>query len=145
MATTPSPRSEPGPTHPAPGGHSAYKSRNGLQRLWRAAGYSWAGVKAAFQHEAAFRQELLVGLPMVVAAWWVAATPLQAVALVAVVVLVWIVELLNSAIEALADGITVETHPMMGRAKDLGSAAVLAALLLAVLTWGVVIWGRLAA
>jgi diacylglycerol kinase (ATP) len=136
----------PDPRGPAPPSDrvSAYKSRNGLQRILRAAGYSWAGLVAAFRHEAAFRQELLLGLPLVVAAWWVGETPLQVVALVAVVVLVWIVELLNSAIEALADGVTIETHPMMGRAKDLGSAAVMLSLILVLLTWGAVIWGRMA-
>jgi diacylglycerol kinase (ATP) len=135
----------PNPDDPPPGDAevSRYKSRSGLERILRAAGYSWAGLKAAVRHEAAFRQELAVGVPLVVVAWWVGETPLQVVALVGVVLLVWIVELLNSAIEALADGVTIETHPMMGRAKDLGSAAVMLSLVLAVITWGGVIWGRL--
>jgi diacylglycerol kinase (ATP) len=123
---------------------SAYKSRSGLQRILRATGYSWAGLKAAFRHEAAFRQELLLGVPLVVAAWWVGRTPLQIAALIGVVVLVWIVELLNSAIEAVADAVSLETHPLVGRAKDLGSAAVMLSLLLVLLTWGAVAvqrWG----
>jgi diacylglycerol kinase (ATP) len=123
---------------------SAYKSRSGLQRILRATGYSWAGLKAAFRHEAAFRQELLLGLPLVVAAWWVGRTPLQVAALIGVVMLVWIVELLNSAIEAVADAVSLEAHPLVGRAKDLGSAAVMLTLLLVLLTWGAVIvqrWG----
>ena len=73
-----------------------------------------------------------------------AATLLQAVALLAVVVLVWIVELLNSALEALADSVTLEHHPLIGRAKDIGSAAVMLSIGLAALTWGVVLAGRLA-
>lgn len=121
---------------------SSFKSQSGLQRVLRAWTYSGQGLRAAYRHEAAFRQELALGVPMVVAAWWVAPTPLQALALVAVVVLVWIVELLNSAIEALADAVTVDPHPLIGRAKDLGSAAVMLALLLAGATWAVVIAAR---
>lgn len=118
------------------------KSRGGLVRVWRALGYSRAGFAAAFHHEAAFRQELLLGVPMVIAAWWLAPTLLQAVALVAVVVLVWVVELINSAIEALADSISQDRHPLLGRAKDLGSAAVMLSLLLAGLTWAAVLGAR---
>ena len=110
--------------------------------MLRAGVYSAQGLRAAYRHEAAFRQELALGVPMVVAAWWVAPTPLQALALVAVVVLVWIVELLNSAIEALADAVSTDHHPLIGRAKDIGSAAVMLSLLLAAATWAVVIAGR---
>lgn len=118
------------------------KSRGGLVRIWRALGYSRAGFTAAFRHEAAFRQELALGLPMVLLAWWLAPTLLQALALVAVVMLVWIVELLNSAIEALADSVSGDLHPLLGRAKDLGSAAVMLSLLMAGLTWAVVLSAR---
>lgn len=118
---------------------SGFKSRGGLARIWRAFGYSRAGFAAALRHEAAFRQELALGAPMVVLAWWLAPTLLQALALVAVVVLVWIVELLNSAVEALADSVSSEMHPLLGRAKDLGSAAVMLSLVLAGLTWAVVL------
>jgi diacylglycerol kinase (ATP) len=127
---------------PAPSTARQHKSRGGLGRVWRALGYSRAGLAAAFRHEAAFRQELALGVPMIVAAWWVAPTLPQAVALVAVVVLVWVVELLNSAIEALADTVSEEAHPLLGRAKDLGSAAVMLCLLLAGLTWAVVLGAR---
>jgi len=81
-------------------------------------------------------------VPMVLLAGWLAPTLLQAVALVAVVLLVWIVELLNSAIEALADAVSGERHPLLGRAKDLGSAAVLLSLVLAGLTWAAVLGAR---
>lgn len=127
----------------APGAMSAaFKSRGGLARIWRAFGYSRAGFAAAFRHEAAFRQELAIGVPMLLAAGWLAATPLEALALGAVVVLVWIVELLNSAIEALADSVSEDRHPLLGRAKDLGSAAVMLALALAGATWVVVLGAR---
>lgn len=121
---------------------SAFKSRGGLARIAAAARYSWAGLTAAVRHEAAFRQELALGVPMVLLAWFLAPTPLQALALVAVVVLVWIVELLNSAVEALADAIDPGYHPLLGRAKDLGSAAVMLSLLLAAATWIVVVGAR---
>ena len=121
---------------------SAFKSRGGLRRVWNAFGYSRAGFAAALRHEAAFRQELALGVPMLLLAPLVAPTALQALALAGVVLLVWIVELLNSAIEALADSISTEQHPLLGRAKDLGSAAVMLALLLAAAVWAVVIWLR---
>jgi len=135
---TPKPSTQQAPPPTADG----YKSRPGLQRIARAWGYSLRGLRATFRHEAAFRQELALGVPMVLAAWWVAPTALQALALVGVVVLVWIVELLNSAIEALADAVSTDHHPLIGRAKDIGSAAVMLSLLLAAATWAVVIAGR---
>ncbi len=127
---------------PRPELSSAFKSRGGLRRVWNAFGYSRAGFAAALRHEAAFRQELALGVPMLLLAPLVAPTALQALALAGVVLLVWIVELLNSAIEALADAISPEQHPLLGRAKDLGSAAVMLALLLAAAVWAVVIWQR---
>ncbi len=119
---------------------SSFKSRGGLQRVWRAAGYSWAGLRAALRHEASFRQELALGLPLLLLAWVLAPTRWQALALSASIVLVWIVELLNSAVEALADAVSVDSHPLLGRAKDLGSAAVMLALGFSVATWAVVFW-----
>jgi diacylglycerol kinase (ATP) len=119
---------------------SPFKSTSGWRRVLAAAGYSWAGLKVAVRHEAAFRQELALGIPMVALAWWLAPGRWQALALTASVVLVWIVELLNSAIEALADSISRDAHPLIGRAKDLGSAAVMGSLLLCGLTWAVVFW-----
>lgn len=119
---------------------SAFKSRGGLQRIWRALGYSWAGLRVAVRHEAAFRQELLLGLPLIVLALWAAPSRWQALLLVCSVVWVWIVELLNSALEALADAVSLQHHPLLGRAKDLGSAAVMLSLCLSGLTWAVVFW-----
>ena len=132
----------PVPHPPEPGSpvDSPFKSRGGLQRIWRAAGYSWAGLRAAVRHEAAFRQELVLGLPLLVLAWVLAPTRWQALALSASVVLVWVVELLNSAIEAVADALSPQHNPLLGRAKDMGSAAVMLALALCVATWVVVFW-----
>lgn len=119
---------------------SAFKSRGGLRRIANAARYSWAGLRAAVRHEAAFRQELALGLPMIVVALFVAPSRWAGLAMIASVLFVWIVELLNSAVEALADALSVEHHPLLGRAKDLGSAAVMLSLLLAVATWTVALW-----
>ncbi|MDQ2779577.1 MAG: diacylglycerol kinase [Pseudomonadota bacterium] len=117
-----------------------YNSRGGLQRVWRAAGYSWAGLRAAVRHEAAFRQELVVGAALLLLLPWVAPGRWQGLAMAASIVLVWIVELLNSAIEALADAVSAEHHPLLGRAKDLGSAAVMLSLVLVALVWVVALW-----
>ncbi len=129
--------SQPPPPPPAT---SAFKSRSGLQRVLRATGYSLAGLRAAWLHEAAFRQELALGLPLIALAWWLAPDRWQALLLTAAVLQVWMVELLNSAIEALADAVSLERHPLLGRAKDLGSAAVMLSLGLAALCWLAVFW-----
>ncbi|MCU0774466.1 MAG: diacylglycerol kinase [Ideonella sp.] len=123
---------------------SPFKSRSGLVRILRAARYSWRGLRAAVRHEAAFRQELLLGLPLLLAAPWVGRSLTEVLLLAGSVVLVWVVELLNSALEALADEIALERRERLGRAKDLGSAAVMLALLLAAATWGAVLVARLA-
>lgn len=119
---------------------SPFKSRGGLRRITRAMGYSIAGLRAAVQHEAAFRQELALGLPLLALAVWLAPGRWQLLALVGSVVAVWVVELLNSALEALADAQSVEHHTLLGRAKDLGSAAVMLSLMMAALVWAVVLW-----
>lgn len=131
--TTPPPQD---PSTPPP----AFKSRGGLRRVWNAFTYSRAGLRAAIEHEAAFRQELALGLPLLLLATWLAPGRWQWLAMVASIVLVWVVELLNSAVEALADAISLERHPLLGRAKDLGSAAVMFTLWLVPLTWGVALW-----
>lgn len=119
---------------------STFKSRGGLRRVFNAFTYSLAGLRAAVRHEAAFRQELALGLPMIVLALFIAPGRWEALAMIASVLLVWVVELLNSAVEALADAVTVDQHPLLGRAKDLGSAAVMICLMLAAATWTVALW-----
>lgn len=129
--------SNPPPPDPS---RSPFKSTGGLHRIVRATGYSLAGLRSAVRHEAAFRQELVVGVPLVLLAPFIAPSRWAALAMVASIVLLWVVELLNSAVEALADTVSTERHPLLGRAKDLGSAAVMLCLLLAVLTWAVALW-----
>jgi diacylglycerol kinase (ATP) len=118
------------------------QSRKGVRRLWDAAVYSVHGLKAAWRHEAAFRQELVLIIVLLPAAWWLGATMTQRAVLIAVLLLVLIVELLNSAIEAIVDRIGAERHPLSGRAKDMGSAAVLLALIAAATVWALVAWQR---
>lgn len=119
---------------------SALKSRGGLRRVWNAMRYSVQGLRAAVRHEAAFRQELALGIPMLLAVPFIAPGRWQALLLAGTVVAVWVTELLNSAIEALADTISTGHHPLIGRAKDIGSAAVMLVLLFTGLTWAVVLW-----
>lgn len=110
----------------------------GLERIWRACGYSLAGFRAAWRHEAAFRQELALCVVLLPAAWWLARDWLDLALLIGSSVLVLIVELLNSAVEALTDRVGIERHELSGRAKDLGSAAVLLSLVLMGGVWAAV-------
>lgn len=118
---------------------SPFKSTGGAQRLVKALRYSVQGFCAACRHEAAFRQELLTLVFIVPLALWVGRTPGEILLLVSCWVLVLIVELINSAIEAVADSVTLEHHDLIGRAKDLCSAAVLLAIGLAAVVWLVVL------
>ena len=113
----------------------------GLRRLWNACGFSWAGLCAALRHEAAFRQEMALTLVLVPLALWLGQSGLERALLVAVWLLVPVVELLNTAVEAAVDRIGEERHPLAGRAKDLGSAAVLIAILNAAAVWLLVLLG----
>jgi diacylglycerol kinase (ATP) len=119
---------------------SPFKSSGGLRRIGQAAGYSLAGLRAALAHEAAFRQELAVGLPLIVLAPFIAPGRWAALAMIASILLVLIVELLNSAIENVADAVSTDHHRGLGRAKDMGSAAVMLSLALAAVTWTVALW-----
>jgi len=114
---------------------SPFKSRSGLSRLIAATGYSWKGLVAAVKHEAAFRQELALVIILLPVAFWIADSVAELLLLVGSLLMVLIVELVNSAIEALADAISLEHHPLLGRAKDLGSAAVFLAVLFAAMVW----------
>lgn len=107
----------------------------GLRRLLDATGYSIAGLKAAWRHEAAFRQEVVLALLLLPAALWLGRSPLEYALLVGSLLVLLITELLNSAVEALTDRVGHERHELSGRAKDLGSAAVLVALSLVAVCW----------
>ncbi|AMG44981.1 diacylglycerol kinase [Achromobacter sp. SIMBA_011] len=115
--------------------HSPYKSTGGLRRILNALRYSLQGLQAAIKYEAAFRQELALAVLLIPAAFFLGRTTVEVFFLIGTVVLVLAVELLNSAIEALADALSVDTHPLLGRAKDLGSAAVMLLLLFTVAVW----------
>jgi diacylglycerol kinase (ATP) len=110
---------------------------SGLKRIFKAAYCSLLGFKAAFKHESAFRQELLLIAVLLPVAWFTSETVSQLIVLFAVLILVLIVELLNSAIEAVVDRISLERHELSGRAKDLASAAVFLSLTLATVVWAV--------
>ncbi|MGN2498182.1 diacylglycerol kinase [Serratia nevei] len=112
----------------------------GLIRIIKAAGYSYKGLSAAWQHEAAFRQELVVTLLAIILAVWLDVGAIARILLIGSVALVMIVEILNSAIEAVVDRIGSEHHELSGRAKDMGSAAVSLAIVLALFVWGTVLW-----
>ena len=116
--------------------------KTGLRRLVNATGYSWQGLRASWQHEAAFRQELLLAVVLGATSFWLAQNVLQWLALITPLLLLLIVELLNSAIEAVVDRIGDEHHELAGRAKDMGSAAVLLCLLLVTLVWGTLCYER---
>ncbi|MCC7329720.1 MAG: diacylglycerol kinase [Gammaproteobacteria bacterium] len=118
--------------------------RRGIRRLLAATGYSLAGLRAAWRHEAAFRQEVVLALVLAPLAFWLGETSLQRLLLLGSCLLVLVVELLNSAIEAVVDRIGPELHELSGRAKDLGSAAVFLSLLLAAAAWAVVALERFA-
>ena len=115
----------------------------GLTRIMKAAGYSWKGLRAAWQHEAAFRQEAVMALVAVVVACWLDVDAITRVLLIGSVALIIIVEILNSAIEAVVDRIGSELHPLAGRAKDMGSAAVLLSIILALFVWATLLWAYL--
>ena len=116
--------------------------KTGLQRVIDATGYSWKGFRAALKHEAAFRQELFIGLAMVPLAVWLGQTAVEHALLIGSLLLVLIVEILNSAIEAVVDRTGDEYHKLSGRAKDMGSAAVMLTLLNVFVIWGLIAYHR---
>ncbi len=117
---------------------SEFKSKSGFKRIFSAVFYSIDGFRAAWRHEHAFRQELMIVVPGVVLALLIPVSALERIALIAVLVLVLVVELLNSAIEAVVDRVSLERNPLSKNAKDLGSAAVMLTFILALVTWGVI-------
>ena len=115
------------------------QKRKGLSRIWHATGYSLRGLRAGW-FEPAFRQELLLAVVLVPLAVLLSTQWLEAVVLIGVVALVLITELLNTAIESTVDRIGPEWHELSGRAKDMGSAAVLLSLINAAAIWACVLW-----
>lgn len=114
--------------------------KSGLPRLLDACGYSYKGIKAAFANEAAFRQELLLVLVLGAASFWFASNAYEWLVLFVPLIVLLIVELLNSAIENTVDRIGDEHHELAGRAKDMGSAAVFFSLLLIGICWAAIGW-----
>jgi len=112
----------------------------GVGRIFRAAGHSIRGIKACWTHEAAFRQNSMLSAGLAMVSFFVAKNPQQWLLLIFPLLLLLIVELLNSAIENVVDRVGREHHELSGRAKDMGSAAVFICLTVIGLTWFVVIW-----
>ncbi|WP_414444991.1 diacylglycerol kinase [Burkholderia sp. 22PA0106] len=127
----------PGSCDPLP--FNPYKGNRGFTRGWHALKNSIAGVRVAFREECAFRQELAIAVVLVPIGIAVPVEPVARVLLLGSLLLVLIVELLNSSVEAAIDRISLERHELSRRAKDLGSAAVMIALLVCVMTWALIL------
>jgi diacylglycerol kinase (ATP) len=116
-----------------------HKGNKGITRAFRAAINSWNGLIYAYKEESAFRQELALSLILIPLAIYLSVTPIEKILLIASVILVLVIELLNSSVEAAIDRISFEVHDLSKRAKDFGSAAVMLALLLCALTWAIIL------
>ena len=114
--------------------------KTGLARIIAAGGYSWQGLIAAFKHEAAFRQELLLAIILIPMALWLADNGVQSALMIGSLFIILIAEIINSAIEAVVDRISSEHHELAGRAKDMGPAAVFLALANTAITWILVLF-----
>ena len=120
---------------------SPFKGKTGIPRLINAFGYSVDGFKAAFKNEDAFRQELFLAAVLVPLGLYLGKTGVEKALLVSVVLLVLIVELFNSAIEAAVDHTSIDVHPLAKRAKDIASASVIVALAIVIGVWVLVLFG----
>lgn len=118
---------------------SPYKGKTGLRRLLNAFGYSLAGFRAAYKHEDAFRQEALLAVILIPLALWLPVGLIGKALMIGSILLVIIVELLNSGIEATVDRISLDSHDLAKRAKDIGSAAVLVSLINVIVIWALVL------
>lgn len=116
--------------------------KRGLIHIIQATGYSMKGLKAAVKYEEAFRLELLAMVVMLPLAIWLGEGAVERALLIGTLMLVLVVELINSALEAVVDRVGVEHHELSGRAKDIGSAAVFVAMLNVVVVWGIVLYQR---
>jgi diacylglycerol kinase (ATP) len=121
---------------------SKFKSKSGYKRIFSALFYSFDGFKSAWQHEHSFRQELVLVVCGVLVALFLPISAFQKLALIVVLLLILIVELINSAIEAVVDRVSLERHSLSKNAKDFGSAAVMLTFIIAVATWSVVLVER---
>ncbi len=122
-----------------PGSANEYKGKTGLKRVWNALFYSMAGFRAAFRHEDAFRQEVILACILIPAAFFLNDEAIARALMIGSVLLVLLVELINSAIEATVDRISLENHQLAKRAKDIGSAAVFVSLVNVVVIWGLIL------
>lgn len=118
---------------------SEFNTTGGLTRVIHAFGYSLQGFRACFRHEAAFRQEVLIALIVIPLGVWLGESGVEKALLVGSWVLVMIVELINSAIEATVDRFGPEHHKLSGRAKDIGSASVFLSITLAIVIWALIL------
>ena len=116
--------------------------RKGIQRVFWAAYYSYRGIRSAVENEAAFRQECVLMLFLIPLAFWLGETVEQRLLLIGPCILVVVVELINSAIEAVVDRIGSERHVLSGQAKDMGSAAVFFSLCLVIVSYAMIAWNR---
>jgi diacylglycerol kinase (ATP) len=121
---------------------NAFKGRTGIDRIVRATGYSLAGLRLAYHGESAFRQEVWAALLLLPGAFWLGRDWTEVALLAGSVLLVMIVELLNSGIEAAIDRVSFELHDLSKRAKDVASAAVFLSLLLCAAIWAAALWQR---
>ncbi|MET0333713.1 MAG: diacylglycerol kinase [Rhizobacter sp.] len=119
-----------------------FKGRTGFDRVIRATGYSFEGLKTAYRGESAFRQETWLAVVLIPASFWVGRTWVEVALLAGTVLLVMVVELLNSGIEAVVDRVSFELHDLSKRAKDLASAAVFLSLVLCSGVWAAALWHR---
>lgn len=117
------------------GEYSSLKGKTGFKRIINATGYSLAGFKAAFQHEAAFRQIVLINVILIPITFFLDISRVEQAVMIAVCLLAVIVELFNSAIEAVVDRVSLDKHPLSKNAKDMGSAAQFVAQTILVVTW----------
>lgn len=113
----------------------AYSGNTGLTRIIKAAVFSWQGFRAAYKHEEAFRQELWLAIVLIPLGMFIGESGVEKALLVCSVLLLMLVEVLNSAVEAIVDRFGGEQHELSGRAKDMGSAAVFLAVVILVATW----------
>ncbi len=124
-------------------GESPFKGKTGMQRVVNATRYSLEGLAAAARHEDAFRQELILAAVLVPLGLWLGADGVERALLVGSVLMVLVVELLNSAVEATVDRVSLEDHQLAKRAKDIGSAAVMLSLVTVGVVWLLVLLPRL--